>query len=276
MRQLAAVVAATAVLALVVVGTTSAASTFLARLGTQNGAARLTQGGPDAVYINARRLARGTWTVTLSLGTCARPTTRIRTLPPLAVGASGHVARTTTITRSQANLARRGVLRLVRGSTVVCGSFAPEVGATTRPTSSSSPSRSPSPSPTASPTGTPNPSASVRPTASTPANGTPSPTSTGNGSGASLPIETGGSGNAETVIFSATAAWKVGYGFDCEDHGGPGQFRLEVIQNGQIVQSLASLTRATGQGVVEVSGRAGATRLRITSDCDWAVSIAAA
>ena len=154
-----------------------ASSSAIARFGTR-GAARLTSGGPNTVYVNLKNLANGSWTEVLYKGTCATPGARIRTLPVLTV-AGGIVRRTDTISVSQARVALTGVLRIARGTTAYCAPFGTAVIA---PTASPSPSRSSSP-----PGTSPSPSASASATASQSASATASAAATAAATGTAQP-----------------------------------------------------------------------------------------
>jgi hypothetical protein len=118
----------TSLLAVTAEGSTSAVATF----GTR-GAAKLTSGGPDTVYVNLKNLPNGSWTEILYKGTCATLGDRIRTLSTLTV-AGGVVRRTNAVTASQARAASKGVIRIAKGRTAYCAPFA-SAGVTPSPTS---------------------------------------------------------------------------------------------------------------------------------------------
>jgi hypothetical protein len=259
---------------LLVASSADASTSYVTRLSGNHGAARLTLGNPYKLYVNARGLARGTWTQTLYMGTCSRLSTRIRTLPVLIAGSTGAVGRTNTLTASQARLARSGVVRLVHGATVVCGSFA-----TAPAIASPSPFPSPGPSPTSRPTstatqtpgGTSSPGATSGPTG-TPAGSTPTPTPVPGTT--TLPWDQIGNGSAFTPTYDAPATYRIGWAFDCTKFGSPGRFKIEVIRGGTVVQTPVSTTASDGYGDAGVVGQAGSTRVHVTSDCDWEVVIA--
>lgn len=277
MRRLLLPVVAVALLAVVTTTSAAAATSYIGRFGGNHGAARLTYGGPDKIYVNAKNLARGTWTETLYQGTCARPTTRIVTLPPLVVGTSRAVARTNTITRSQANRARSGIVRLVRGTTIVCASFAG--GAVVSPSPSRSPSPSPSsPPPSSSPSASPSANPSSSPSSSSSASSSPggSPGGSPSGSPASsttLPFDQDGVGNGQTPRFEAPSNWFISYIFDCQEQGGTGRFRIQIYTNGQLAATPVDASGADGSDVARIMNRPGSTWLRILTECDWAVYV---
>ena len=98
---------------------TSAATTYTTSLGAHGGA-RWIPG--QSVYVNLKALTPGVWKQQLWSGTCALPKIRLAVLAGLVVPGTGALARTT---RFQASLptAAGVVLRLLFGSTVVCGAF---------------------------------------------------------------------------------------------------------------------------------------------------------
>jgi hypothetical protein len=118
--------------------TAEASSSLTTRLGT-HGAAKLTTGGPNSLYVNLKGLTDGRWAEALYAGTCARLGVRIVALPALVVYA-GLAKRTNTLTAGQALAARLGVIRIARGSTSYCASF--------RPGSVPVPTPTPTPTPT--------------------------------------------------------------------------------------------------------------------------------
>src|SRR5205823_3278741 len=81
-RGYAFVLAAALVVALAIAAPAQGASSITIRLG-QNGAARLTSGGPNSLYVNLKALADGTWAEGLYAGTCAHLGVRIVGLPAL-------------------------------------------------------------------------------------------------------------------------------------------------------------------------------------------------
>src|SRR3954471_12134817 len=120
------------------------ASTTVIRLGS-HGAARLTTGVPNTVYVNLKALSDGSWAEALYAGSCTRLGTRIVALPTLHVS-GGIVRRTDTLTSRQAAAARNGVIRVARGRSIVCASFArpqPSGTPTPTPTATATPSADP-------------------------------------------------------------------------------------------------------------------------------------
>lgn len=217
MRRLVISSGAVAILCLLLVTTADASTSYVTRLPGSHGAARVTSGGPNTLYLNAKKLTPGTWSETLYRGTCAKLSTKILGLPSLTVGASGSVARTNTLTSTQARLARTGVVRLVRRGVAICASFATAT-AVVAASPSTSPTRTPS-SPTPMPSGStsPSPSASSSPGLS------------------KLPIDLVGNGNGVTPEFQAPSSWKIGYVFDCTNFGQAGTFSIQVFGNGKLV-----------------------------------------
>ena len=110
-----------ATLALLATGVSSAAATtsYTASLGT-HGAARWTPG--TSVYVNLKAMTPGTWKQQLWSGTCAAPKVRTAVLPSLVVPSSRVLAKTTS-TSVAPRTADGVVLRLLLGSTVICGAF---------------------------------------------------------------------------------------------------------------------------------------------------------
>ena len=159
-----AVVGAALLLSSLAVLTADASSSVVASFGTR-GAAKVTSGGPNTVYVNLKNLPDGTWGEVLYKGTCATLGARILTLPTLTVMA-GVVRRTNTLSVSQAGSAGKGVIRIAMGTTTYCAPFRAAVA-----TPTATPSRSPRPSgpgrtpgPTPTPTATPTSSATGAPT----------------------------------------------------------------------------------------------------------------
>ena len=97
----------------------SGATSLTASLGS-HGAARWTVG--SSVYVNLKAMSPGTWKQQLWSGTCAVPATRLAVLSSLVVPSSRTLARTTSVT-AFAVPSTGVVLRLLRGTTVVCGVF---------------------------------------------------------------------------------------------------------------------------------------------------------
>jgi hypothetical protein len=127
-------------------GTSAAAtSSTTVSLGV-HGAAKLTSGGPNAVYVNLKNLGEGRWAEALHAGTCARLGGRIVSLPALVV-INGAAKRTNALTASQAAAARNGVVRIARGSNRYCGSFADAIAGRPVPTPTPTPTPSPTPTP---------------------------------------------------------------------------------------------------------------------------------
>jgi len=112
----------------------SAATSYAASLGS-HGSARWTPG--TSVHVNLRAMTPGTWKQQLWSGTCALPGRRLVVLPGLVVPATGVLARTTSSISSNVAVSAGVTLRLLFGSTVVCGAFVKPAG----------PSGSPSPTP---------------------------------------------------------------------------------------------------------------------------------
>jgi len=232
MGRFVALLATAGILALAFAGTADASTSYIARLGTEHGAARLTVGGANTIYVNAKRLSRGTWTEALYRGTCAK----IVGLPALSVGARGSVARTNALTAAQARLARTGVIRLARGSAVACGSFAvPSV-----------------PKPTSKPTPTPSPTAS-----SAPAPGT-------------VLMDVNSRGTASET-FQAPPNWEIDYAYDCSNLGQAGTFSVNVYANGQPSGVPVNDWGSSGGSAAVERGLAGSIRLEILTACDWEV-----
>jgi hypothetical protein len=210
MRRLAILLLCVGLLALASVASVAsvdASTSYIARLGSSHGAARLTMGGPNSVYVNASGLTKGAWTETLYQGTCSRLSTRTLTLAPLTVGSGGSIARTNTLTSSQAGLTRAGVIRLTHGAAVVCGSFASR--AVPRPSPSYSASPSPSPSPSPSYSASPSPSRSTSPSPTPP----PTPTPTDPKAGTVL-LDVSGRGASTTAVIAVPANWEIDYVYD--------------------------------------------------------------
>jgi len=238
LRGLIAVLIGAGLLALVAVATTDASTSYLARFGSGHGAARLSVGGPNSVYVNASSLASGSWTETLDRGACPRPSTKIATLPTLIVGRSGAVARTNTLTSAQASLARAGVIRLARGATVLCGSFASP--AVAKP--------SPTPSPTPAPT---DPSAGT------------------------VLLDVSGTGTSTTAVIAVPANWEIDYVYDCSGAGMPGPFSITVNRGTGVSDTPVSEVGLSGGDAVLERDRRGSVSLQITSSCSWEVIVIA-
>lgn len=88
-----------------------------------HGAARLTVGASNMVYVNLKGLSDGAWAEALYRGSCMRLGQRIVALPTLRVS-QGIVRRTDRVSAAQAAAARTGVIRVARGRWVLCASFA--------------------------------------------------------------------------------------------------------------------------------------------------------
>jgi endoglucanase len=97
----------------------SGATSYTASLGTHGGA-RWTVG--TSVYVNLKAMTPGVWKQQLWSGTCAAPVARIVALPSLVVPATRTLAKTTSVGAIAAPTAGL-VLRLLRGTAVVCGVF---------------------------------------------------------------------------------------------------------------------------------------------------------
>jgi len=238
LRGLTAVLIGAGLLALATVPTTDASTSYIARFGSGHGAARLSVGGPNSVYVNASSLASGSWTETLYRGSCTRLSTKIATLPALIVGRSGAVARTNTLTSSQANLARTGVIRLARGTALLCGGFASPIVA--RP--------SPTPSPTPAPT---DPSAGT------------------------VLLDVTGTGASTTAVITVPANWEIDYVYDCSGAGMPGLFSITVSRGTGVSDTPVSTVGLSGGDAVLQRDRRGSVSLQITSSCSWEVIVIA-
>jgi hypothetical protein len=256
MRRLAVILAAGSLIVLAIVATADASTSYIARLGTGNGAARLTVGGPDSVYLNASHLATGSWTETMYRGTCARLSTKIVALPNLEVGSRGSISRTNQLTAAQARVARTGVIRLTHGRMVVCGGYAS--GAV------SSPSASPSPSPTPSPTPTPTPAATPVPT--------PTPVDPSPGT---ILLDVSGTGNSTTATIAVPTNWEIDYIYDCTGAGGRGPFSIAVNRGGGSSDTAVSVVGDGGGDAVLQRDRRGTVSLEIGTACDWEVIVVA-
>ena len=237
MARLVILLASICVLA--VAGATSAASSmsYLARLGSSHGAARLTVGTPNSLYVNAKALATGSWAEAIYVGTCTHLSTRIVALPALVVGAGGRIARTNSLTPSQARSARGGVIRLAHGTTSVCGPFAV--------------TSAPSPSPTPSPTPTPDPSAGT------------------------VLLDVSGRGTSTTSRMAVPANWEIDYVYDCTAIGVPGSFSITVDRGGGLSDTPISEAGNGGGDAVVQRNRRGSVSLQINSSCDWEVIVVA-
>jgi hypothetical protein len=238
LRQLTVLLIGVSLLALVAVATTDASTSYVARFGSGHGAARLSVGGPNSVYVNASSLASGSWTETLYRGSCTRRSTKIATLPVLIVGRSGAVARTNTLTSSQANLARTGVIRLARGTALLCGGFASPIVA--RP--------SPTPSPTPAPT---DPSAGT------------------------VLLDVSGTGTSTTAVIAVPANWEIDYVYDCTASAIAGSFSITVNRGTGVSDTPVSTAGTSGGDAVLQRDRRGSVSLQITSSCSWEVIVIA-
>jgi hypothetical protein len=102
-------------------------ATYRASLGSTHGSATLTvsTNGAGSIAVSARALAKGTWTERVYTGSCSHISSTVASLPNLAVGISGRVAKSTVLSAAQLHVAsdHPAVIRLVRGRTVICGSF---------------------------------------------------------------------------------------------------------------------------------------------------------
>jgi endoglucanase len=99
--------------------TTAAATSYTVSLGS-HGAVRWTP--RTSVYVNLKAMTAGTWKQQLWAGTCAAPSSRLAVLPSLVVPSSHVLSKTTPFTTSVAT--GGGVtIRLLQGSTVICGAF---------------------------------------------------------------------------------------------------------------------------------------------------------
>lgn len=276
MRRFLAPFAAVALLGLVVVSSADASTSYVARFGSPHGATRLTLGGPNTIYVNAKAMARGSWSETLSMGTCAQPSTKILVLPLLVVGPSGSIARTNRLTSSQAHLLRTGIVRLVRNGVAVCAVFGAVAG-TPGPTPSGAPSPSPttSSSPGSSAVPTASPSGSGGPGNSGGGGASPTPSPTSSPATMQLPLQLQGTGDGTTPVFQAPDNWGVQYSFDCSDLGRAGHFALQVYLNGKLAQSLVDTVAIDGSNAILQTKHPGSTSLRITSECDWGIYAAA-
>lgn len=122
MRRQCVLAAATVALVaggLVGTSTASAATSYTVSLGS-HGAARWAP--RSSVYVNLKAMAGGTWKQQLWSGTCAAPKTRLAVLPSLVVP-SAHVLSKTTAFTGSIGTAGGVVVRLLLGSTVICGAF---------------------------------------------------------------------------------------------------------------------------------------------------------
>lgn len=148
---LGVVVASTLLILWSTAATSAVAVSYTTRLGT-HGAAKLTVGGPNKLYVSLRGLSDGRWAEAIYAGTCARLGRRVVALPALVVNA-GTVKRTNSLTASQARAARTGVIRVAKGTTRYCAPFLQPTPP--RPTPTPTPPRyTPTPSPTPTPTST--------------------------------------------------------------------------------------------------------------------------
>ena len=80
-RVLIAVAAVMLLIASFATLTADASGSLTTRLGT-HGAAKLTTGGPNQLYLNVKGLTDGKWAEALYAGTCARLGTKIVSLLP--------------------------------------------------------------------------------------------------------------------------------------------------------------------------------------------------
>ncbi len=118
-RHLVLMVSAAALLAGSLATPATAATSYTVGLGT-HGAARWTP--RTSVYVNLKAMTSGVWKQQLWSGTCAAPKTRLAVLASLVVTASHTLAKTTPATT--VGIGSTGVvLRLLMGSTVICGAF---------------------------------------------------------------------------------------------------------------------------------------------------------
>jgi endoglucanase len=97
----------------------SAATSYTASLSS-HGAVRWTVG--SNVYVNLKAMTAGTWKQELWSGTCSAPRSRIVALAGLIVPSSHVLAKTTTYI-GRPSTGAGVVLRLIHGTTVVCGAF---------------------------------------------------------------------------------------------------------------------------------------------------------
>jgi hypothetical protein len=122
-RAMLMAVAAAAVISMLLVPATDALtikSTLTIKMGA-GAARRITYTtGTGSLYVNLKSLTPGTWNEALYTGVCSSLGTRVAVLPGLVVGSSHAVARTNTLTAAQAT---GRTLRLVHGSTILCGTF---------------------------------------------------------------------------------------------------------------------------------------------------------
>jgi endoglucanase len=96
-----------------------AATSYSGSLGS-HGSARWTYG--TSVSVSLKAMSAGTWKQEVWSGTCASPKSRLATLSSLVVPAS-HVLSRTTSTSTRPATSGGTVLRLLRGSAVVCAAF---------------------------------------------------------------------------------------------------------------------------------------------------------
>src|SRR5205823_10224184 len=113
----------------------AASTSYVARLGT-HGAARWTLN--SSVYVNLKAMTAGIWKQQLWSGTCTQPGIRTAVLPSLVVPAGHTLAKTTKI--GSVPVTDSGVvLRLIHGTSVVCGSFVAPLPASPTATSTAAP-----------------------------------------------------------------------------------------------------------------------------------------
>ena len=80
-----------------------------------------------------------------------------------------------------------------------------------------------------------------------------------------------GTGDKDSQEFDAPAHWKLTYSFDCATTGGEG-FAINMLQNGQPVETLVSEPGSGGGATIEVDVGGANVKLAIFSQCSWRVT----
>lgn len=205
-----------------------------------HGAARLTSGSTNSVYVNLKGLANGRWAEALYVGTCASLGARIVALPALMV-TSGTATRTNPVTAGVATAGRTGVIRIAMTGQTLCAPFAPSTA---------------SPSPTTSPGASGGIDPSTILDAASPAD--PGVTEI-------------------TPDFDAPAEWHVTFGFSCAKYG-VNDLGVDVyLYRGAAIEGdIVKIAVATSASVTVNVASAGRFHLEVLSvSCTWNAHIGA-